>query len=53
VRRPNVLRYSHPVSDFAEGTVADPVPLPGQLVLPGMPVDEEPAVLPGMETLAE
>lgn len=36
----------------ADDTVADAVPLPGQLILPGMPIDEEPAVLPGMEALA-
>jgi len=41
------------VSDFADDTVADAVPLPGQLVLPGMPIDEEPPVLPGMEALAD
>jgi hypothetical protein len=41
------------VSDFADDTVADAVPLPGQLVLPGMPIVEEPAVLPGMEALAD
>jgi hypothetical protein len=41
------------VNDFADDTVADAVPLPGQLLLPGMPVIEEPAVLPGMEVLAD
>jgi hypothetical protein len=41
------------VNDFADDTVTDAVPLPGQLVLPGMPVIEEPAVLPGMEVLAD
>jgi hypothetical protein len=41
------------VSDFAEDSVADAVPLPGQLLLPGMPIEEEPPVLPGMEMLAE
>jgi hypothetical protein len=41
------------VSELEDGTVADAAPLPGQLVLPGMPIDEEPPVLPGMEELAE
>jgi hypothetical protein len=36
----------------ADDTVADAIPLPGQLILPGMPIDEQPAVLPGMEALA-
>jgi hypothetical protein len=40
------------VNFSADGTVADAVPLPGQLLLPGMPIDEEPPVLPGMEALA-